>query len=650
MSARIGAALGFDGEVHKSGYMWKRAKKSGANWKRRYFVLNDSSLVYLESHKNANAKGNVLITTDLVVRDVVEPKYAHCFEIVTAFETLRVAADTQAHVSEWKESLLLAVSRLEGTTRGFLELKVRSKYLKKFFVVHSNALTYHADHFETHRTQGSIKLGSRTTVSKSDQELTVVTGSQQLVVSCGDDVGTWEDAIKAAIAAAESRDDLAGKVGSESKEDVLIDGYLETSTNSAAHAKTNDTWRRRGVVLCDQSFDVTPWKPKFYALTRSALYQAANENSTEAESVFLISPTCAVFETKFRDHAFELVTSEGVLHVHAKDDAERTAWTDALREAISKSSRLVSDPLVDAARHLELDLYDVHFDTKRPLGIVLERSAEWAIVKSSKKHLADTTPGSALAAVNGASCLLDPYASVISRLTGWVPPLTLTFARPPVLSGWLAKRARGRSGRSGKGNWKQRFFELKEGKLAYFDRDVSEASPHVRNAATKGALLLMGCAVALAPKGPETDDLPFCLRLVSGVGVLVMQGTTLGECLEWATMLYHSIAIANGGGYLLDIERQKRTPPPIPQDCTTPPPIPKECCARPPPIPQESSRPPPIPQESRARPPPIPQERAAPPPIPRKCAVSALRCFDDSRAGFPNATSYSQNPTRTLKP
>ena len=73
------------------------------------------------------------------------------------------------------------------------------------------------------------------------------------------------------------------------------------------------------------------------------------------------------------------------------------------------------------------------------------------------------------------------------------------------------------------------------------------------------------------------SDVPDSFRLGSGVGVLVMQGTTLRECLEWATMLYHSIAIANGGGYLLDIERNKLSSPPIPQEGgPTPPPIPSQ--------------------------------------------------------------------------
>ncbi|KAJ8602956.1 hypothetical protein CTAYLR_001549 [Chrysophaeum taylorii] len=564
-ASHVGGALGFEGDVHKSGYLVKRAKKSGANWKKRYFVLNGSSLIYYESHKKTNsAKGNLLITVDFVIKDVVEPKYPFCFEIETAFEKLRVAGESAEEVAQWKEALHLAVSRLDGTTRGFLQLQVSSMFrgkqswVKKFFVLHANALTYHNNHFDTHKNLGSIKLSSRTSVAKQATTLTIKTGSQQLVVACVDvpEAQVWYDAIVRTVKRVESLDDLAGKIGTENTEVVLLDGHLGTATEAAATLSTRDALRRRTSVVGASTSDHF-WPAKFYALTSTALYQADNANATEAQRVFLVSPTCAVFETTLKPYAFELVTSQGVLHVHASSEEDRDRWTEALRDAISSSSRLVSDPLHDAVLHMDLNLYECNFETKQPLGIVLERSAEWAIVKSSKREFADVSPGSALVAINGSSTQLEAYASVIQRLTGWQPPLKLTFARSPTLSGWLGKRARGRSGRSSKRNWKRRFFELKEGKLAYYDKDATGQSAQVREGCLKGALLLMGCAVALAPKGPETDDQPFCIRLVSGIGVLVMQAETLEECLKWATTLYHGIAIANGGGYLLDVERQK---------------------------------------------------------------------------------------------
>lgn len=43
------------------------------------------------------------------------------------------------------------------------------------------------------------------------------------------------------------------------------------------------------------------------------------------------------------------------------------------------------------------------FETKQPLGVVLERSKEWAIVKLANPELSQVSIGSALASVNGES-------------------------------------------------------------------------------------------------------------------------------------------------------------------------------------------------------------------------------------------------------
>ena len=61
-----------------------------------------------------------------------------------------------------------------------------------------------------------------------------------------------------------------------------------------------------------------PWPLKFYALTSTALYVAEEEFSVEASFVYLISPTCSVFETNLMPNSFELVTPQGVLHLHGE--------------------------------------------------------------------------------------------------------------------------------------------------------------------------------------------------------------------------------------------------------------------------------------------------------------------------------------------
>ena len=87
----------------------------------------------------------------------------------------------------------------------------------------------------------------------------------------------------------------------------------------------------------------------------------------------LMEPTCSVYHTRLYANAFELVTTQGALHLYGSSKEETEAWIDALRGAIANSRGLSSDPLLSAARRIPLETYDVHFATKQKLNIVLER-------------------------------------------------------------------------------------------------------------------------------------------------------------------------------------------------------------------------------------------------------------------------------------
>ena len=115
----------------------------------------------------------------------------------------------------------------------------------------------------------------------------------------------------------------------------------------------------------------------------------------------------------------------------------------------------------------------------------------------------------------------------------------------PEKRGWLTKQGRGR--KSKRKNWKPRYFVLAEGRLSYFSNDGPDA-------VLKGVIHLMGSAVSLVHRS-ETSQY-FCFRVVSGITGIVMQGLTVDDMMEWAAAIYHAISVANGGGYLLDLERE----------------------------------------------------------------------------------------------
>lgn len=63
----------------------------------------------------------------------------------------------------------------------------------------------------------------------------------------------------------------------------------------------------------------------------------------------------------------------------SKDDT--TGWINAIRQCISSCRLDPTDALCVAALEREDDVYEVEFKEKRPLGIVLERAGDWALVK-----------------------------------------------------------------------------------------------------------------------------------------------------------------------------------------------------------------------------------------------------------------------------
>ena len=162
-------------------------------------------------------------------------------------------------------------------------------------------------------------------------------------------------------------------------------------------------------------------------------------------------------------------------------------------------------------------------------------------------------------------------------LAGWQPPLTLGFRKTPTLSGitilygrlcklsqtysrlyvqwcfadqtgWLNKQSQLPSSKTGKHKWRRRYFSLANGHLQYFETDDTKED-------VTGDIKLMGCAVSLVRFSEINKPFGFCLH--SGLEILTLKAESKEEMMRWATMLYHAVAIANGGGYLLVKERMK---------------------------------------------------------------------------------------------
>ncbi len=69
----------------------------------------------------------------------------------------------------------------------------------------------------------------------------------------------------------------------------------------------------------------------------------------------------------------------------------------------------------------------------------------------------------------------------------------------------------------------------------------------------KGNITLSGTGVTWQ----DYPERPNCIQIISGDEKVVLQASNERDALEWASTLYHASAIANGGGYLIELERKK---------------------------------------------------------------------------------------------
>lgn len=130
------------------------------------------------------------------------------------------------------------------------------------------------------------------------------------------------------------------------------------------------------------------------------------------------------------------------------------------------------------------------------------------------------------------------YEDTLDRLRNWQPPLKLSFRKAPEMEGYLLRQSL-----ADLGEWKPKYFCLNEGRLLIYADD------------TKTTLLdrmsLVGLGVSLVPQ--EKIGREFCLKVLYGYDVMVLQAESEELMLEWACALYYGMAISNGGGYVLSL-------------------------------------------------------------------------------------------------
>ena len=414
------------------------------------------------------------MTEEATIENFEEEGIKFGFKVSTQFVTMKMAAENNDVRTVWVGAIRVVIAELGNAMRGYLHKAGRfleAKQVRKFFMLHNDCLTYHSDLHKTSIISGLRMFSGKTTVETEGPKTLIMKTNLR-------DNKFW----KLRAENEEERDKWVNAI----REKVTKLGFMEVDYENTKVDDISKESLHSGFLSVRPKSGNVEWEDRFFMLTETELYQFEDDSSMAPEHVYVLSPNCSVFETKLQEHSFEFVTNSKVLHTQGENAEVTAGWIKKLREAINNSKAIENDPLLEAAKKQKAIFYDVIFETKKPLGLVLERSGDWALVKLANQDTTHVSIGSALTTVNGDEVILSDYTETIQRLTAWQPPLRLGFRLAPEKRGWLTKQGRGR--KSKRKNWKPRYFVLAEGRLSYFSNDGKDA-------ALKGVIHLMGSAV-----------------------------------------------------------------------------------------------------------------------------------------------------------
>lgn len=168
--------------------MTKRARDSGRNWRKRYFVLNDNTFTYYANeHSLSSPKGDLLLVDDTkIVDEKPMDGYKFVFKVVTPFETIVMAAENEEERNSWKIALMKALELVQHSLRGYMITKGSSlleRTVRKFFVFHEQTLYVHKDHESTTSCIAFYKLTPKATcvLNEKQQEIVVTDDKNQSI-------------------------------------------------------------------------------------------------------------------------------------------------------------------------------------------------------------------------------------------------------------------------------------------------------------------------------------------------------------------------------------------------------------------------------------------------------------------------------------
>lgn len=544
----------------QSGYLIKRARESGRNFKKRWFIVTDNTLTYFESQDTiTKPKGNILLVDDTLISDENVPGYKYGFKVTTPFESITLVAADEAERMAWKVAIIKALELVQNALRGYMLRKGLDgeKDVRKFFVFRNKVLYIHRDHLSTLKSELSLPMGigSKCEMNEQTKELTYIDAHHKKVVLIF-----------------ESRNDHEMRIWYEAACIQIAKATAEKKVNEVKENLNNATLRS---ILGMKPPGDAPWRSMYVSLIKDEV--VIMQVNAEGEplgvvNIFKIDAHTKISETSLRPNAFEIVNSDRIIHLCAKSREAMEEWFSHIKplipekkvtvitvreengevheeivpEEVDEESNVLSDDILhlDALALIPKDVfYQVSFKENKAIGIVLERAGEWAMTKIADFKETGIRPGSALTFVNKDTVIFDEYDNTISRFKDWKPPLKLVFRQAPSKFGYLTKKSSTPGGK-----WRKYYYLLMDGKLAYKSSD-DEKEKKI------GEYSLVGGYVSFVSEREAGKK--FCFKFISGSKCLVLHATSQQHMREWAAILYHAIAIANGGKHIIEYERER---------------------------------------------------------------------------------------------
>lgn len=167
-------------EKETKGYMLKFSKSSVSpnvsngssnGWKKRFFVLRGSTLNYYSDQNATKSKGELLVFGETQLKSGSENGQPYCITIWEPFSVLQLACASPADLQVW----IAAFTRSMDIGKRALRNNMYRKALlqdggtkKKYFILHSDVITYHKDKTQLLNVQGLVHMDKNTDMEYND--------------------------------------------------------------------------------------------------------------------------------------------------------------------------------------------------------------------------------------------------------------------------------------------------------------------------------------------------------------------------------------------------------------------------------------------------------------------------------------------------